>query len=614
MKTTIIFISTIVYIFYYSLNVTAQPSGGPYGPVTQNYVLPDVKGKIYYVSPDGTTKNDGLSVNEPTTVEWAFHKASTGDAIIVRGGTYRTGGILFNQGITIQPWQDEEPVFKGTKIADKWEKAGENHWVTTWNTLFPSKPAEWWVRERNEMYTPMHRFNNDMVFIDGEFLQSGGNIDEVDQHTFYIDYENKKIYIGVDPKDKLIEITAFEFGFRRITGLCNGKKTDRTGPVIKGITFTQYAYCALETEGKNPDCISAESEHGKDVTGTILENCEISYCSRVAAYLRGDNLQIKNCRISNTSTEGIFILSSSDVLLEKNIFTQNNIEHITGYFPAAVKIFNQCYRVTCRDNIVKDHPFSNGIWYDVGNVDGVFVNNWIENVGNNKPDIVLDKLWPSDNGFFFEISKGAICAGNVFVNCDHGVMALNSCNVKFYNNTFINSMFCIGRNERGDSTDHFGWHVTSGPPVDKREGYIVLNNLFTGDENFDRPLVFIWESKKVCDRFTQPQVTVMNNNVYVRKKVQCSYELILWSPYQNEGCLKGFDSNETLNKEFPAFSKNGVTYTGYNGPVFTDPDKNDLNLSAEFPGINAATDIPEEIVKYLNNKDKNAYIGAYQGQ
>src|SRR5690606_41186778 len=54
-----------------------------------------------------------------------------------------------------------------------------------------------------------------------------------------------------------------------------------------------------------------------------------------------------------------------------------------------------------RDNLVIDHPHSNGVWYDVGNVDGVFANNYVEG---------------TQIGFFFEISKGVVVAGNVFVN------------------------------------------------------------------------------------------------------------------------------------------------------------------------------------------------------
>ena len=130
------------------------------------------------------------------------------------------------------------------------------------------------------------------------------------------------------------------------------------------------------------------------------------------------------------------MIGSSDVLLERNIFRRNNVEQLTGYYPAAVKIFNQSHRVTCRDNLVIDHPHSNGIWYDVGNVDGVFVNNWVEGA--------LD-------GFFFEISKGAICAGNVFVGCDKGIRVLNSSNVRVYHNTLRRhrGLLRAQREERG---------------------------------------------------------------------------------------------------------------------------------------------------------------------
>ena len=78
---------------------------------------------------------------------------------------------------------------------------------------------------------------------------------------------------------------------------------------------------------------------GKEVVGTVLENVTISFCGRVAGYFRGDGLVIRNSLVSDTSTEGIYVIGSSDVLLERNIFRRNNIKQLTGYYPAAVKIF-----------------------------------------------------------------------------------------------------------------------------------------------------------------------------------------------------------------------------------------------------------------------------------
>ena len=276
------------------------------------------------------------------------------------------------------------------------------------------------------MRTPLHRFNNDMVFVDGRMLQSAGWEGEVDENSYYIDYDKGQVYIGVDPTARQVEITAFDSALVRTSLAVHGKTSDRKGPTIRGITFTQYAYRALEVEGKKqftaadeptdePVGLADPSTFGKEVVGTVLENVTITFCSRVAGYFRGDGLIIRNSLISDTSTEGIYVIGSSDVLLERNIIRRNNVEQLTGYYPAAVKIFNQTRRVTCRDNLVLDNPDSNGIWYDVGNRDAVFVNNWIEN---------------AQDGFFFEISRGAIVAGNVFVRCNKGVRVLNSADVR----------------------------------------------------------------------------------------------------------------------------------------------------------------------------------------
>jgi parallel beta-helix repeat protein len=602
----------VLFVFYLIIGLqstNAQPSGGPYGPVQQNYDLPKVSGKIYFASPDGKAEQSGETLSNPTTIEAAIEQVKTGDAIVLRGGTYRTGNLILNQGITIQPYANEEPILKGTYVASNWENLRNGLWTTSWSHLFPSKPDDWWRRNREGKKTPLYRFNNDMVFVNGKFLQAVGWEGEVDENTYYIDYDSKLVYIGVDPTDKLIEITAYDAALIRTTKNVHGKTSDKKGPIIRGITFTQYAFRAFEIEGYYPQGLSSETDHGKDVVGTTLENCTISYCSRVAGYFIGDKLTIKNCKVSDTSTEGIYIIASSDVLLEKNIFTRNNIERITGYYPAAVKIFNQSYRVTCNDNLVIDLPYSNGIWYDVGNVDGVFTNNWVEGVGNNTTSLSIEQPWPSDNGFFFEISKGAICVGNVFVNCDHGIWALNSSNVKIYNNTFVNSTACIARTARSAQGDHFGWHPSTGPDVDERYGHEFVNNLMTGDENFKRPLLYIWQPDSICNKVTGSQVSKLDFNVYVRGSNSLNMPLILWSPAKNNGCMATYDSPAELQKHYPEFSSHSKYLADYRGPLFKGFELGNYHLLSSFPESGVGTKLPSKISKLINQT--GAYIGAY---
>ncbi len=600
------------FLFCLCSTIVAQPSGGPYGPIRQTYKLPTDAGKIYYVAPNGSAEQTGESLSTPTTIEAAITRVRTADAIIMRSGTYRTGNLVLNQGITIQPYADEQPILKGTFIASDWKKQDNGLWVTKWSRLFPSKPQDWWRRHREGKKTPQHRFNNDMVFVDGRFLQSAGWEGELDENTFFIDYESGLVYLSIDPTGKLVEITAFDAAIIRTTKEVHGKKSDHKGYTIRSLTFTQYAYRALEIEGTEPEGLSDESKHGKEVVGTTLEHCTISFCSRVAGYLRGDRMTIRHCKVSDTSTEGIYVIASNDVLLEKNIFTRNNIENVTGYYPAAVKIFNQSYRVTCNDNLVIDLPNSNGIWYDVGNVDGVFTNNWIEGVGLIGKTINTDQLWPSDNGFFFEISKGAICAGNVFVNNDHGIMVLNASNVQIYQNTFINSMACIGRNSRSAQGDHFGWHPSTGPDVDERDEHVFVNNLLVGDKGFNRSLLFVWQLASLCGKLDKPQLKQLDYNVYVRGAEKTSYPLILWSPAANENCQTGFESLENLRKLYPEFSANSRYYSNYDGPLFKGIELGNFQLLSTFPAAKSGMQLPAQINKLLGSSKKDSrYVGAY---
>ena len=128
--------------------IIAQPSGGPYGPIPTNYEIPKVKGTVYYVSPNGDASKAGTSLSEPTSIESAIAKVVTGDAIILRGGVYRTGDLELNQQIVMQPYNEEVPVLKGTKLANDWELAvstsygGRDLWRVKWSTLFKSAPDD----------------------------------------------------------------------------------------------------------------------------------------------------------------------------------------------------------------------------------------------------------------------------------------------------------------------------------------------------------------------------------------------------------------------------------------------------------------------------------------
>jgi hypothetical protein len=591
------------------LPASAQPSGGPYGPLWQTYAVPDRAPHVYYVAPDGRAESPGTALAEPTTLEAAFERVVTGDAVVMRGGTYRTGGLRLNQGITLQPYADERPMIKGTRVASEWQLMRDKVWRTSWKTLFPAKPLGWWRREREGMRTPLHRFNNDMVFVDGQLLKSVGWEGELDPGSFYVDYDAGQVYIGVDPKDKLVEITAFDSAIVRVSREAHGKPSDRKGPTIKGITFTQYAYRAIDVEAKRPAALVSEEptddpigpqepgSYGREVVGTTLENVTISFCSRVGGYFRGDGLVLRNSLISDTSTEGFYVIGSSDVLLERNVFRRNNVEELTGYYPAAVKIFNQSRRVTVRDNLVIDNPNSNGVWFDVGNVDGVFVNNWVEN---------------AIDGFFFEISKGVVCAGNVFVGCNKGVRILNSRDARVYHNTFVDSAASFERNERSAVSDHFGWHPKTGPGVEEREGHVFAGNLLVASEGYRRPLLRFEQPQALCAQLQKPQAKQVDGNAYVRYGSGAA-PLAVVSPVTGQSCQVEVATLEELRQRQAGIEVGSAYLRDFAGALFRSPELRRLELVRALPGAAALDVLPADVRRLLGWPVKGPLApGAFQ--
>jgi len=589
------------------LAAMAQPSGGPYGPLPQSYAVPQA-GTVLYVAPDGIADAPGNSPDRPTTIEAAIARVVTGDTIVLRGGTYRTGGLQLNQGVTLQPYLDERPVLKGTRVATEWEALRDGVWRTRWDRLFPAQPLAWWRVEREGMRTPLHRFNNDMVFVDGRPLLSQGWAGGLGDDGYYVDYERGYVYIGVDPAAHEIEITAHDIALHRPSRAVHGKESDGKGPTIRGITFTQYAFRAIDIEGKKPSTgpneeptddpvgVSDPADHGKEVVGTTLEHVTISHTSRVAGYFRGDGLTIRNSLVSDTGTEGIYVIGSSDVLLERNIIRRNNIEQLTGYYPAAVKIFNQSYRVTVRDNLVIEHPHSNGVWYDVGNVDGVFANNYVEG---------------TQIGFFFEISKGVIVAGNVFVDNEQGIRILNSSGARVYHNTFVNSPAMFDRDGRSARDDHFGWHPQTGPDVDEREGHAFEGNLLAGGDGFARPLLHFDQPATLCGTLTRPMTTRVDGNVYVRGP--SSEPLVTWSPVRGKDCLARYDDLAAFQRG-TGMEAGGVALVPWQGTLFRSAELRHFELAQRPDAVQAAPLAEEarEVLGWTGDALPGAYPAAYR--
>jgi hypothetical protein len=173
-------------------------------------------------------------------------------------------------------------------------------------------------------------------------------------------------------------------------------------------------------------------------------------------------------------------------------------------------------------------------------------------------------------------------------------------------------MACIGRNARTAAGDHFGWHPSTGPDMDKRDGHMFINNVLVGKENVDRPLLFVWQPASLCAQLPNSQLNQLDYNVYVRSAEKTRSPLILWSPAQNAECQAAFRSLVDFRKVYPESSTNSYDYSDYDGPLFKSIDLRNYQIVQAFPGSKIGTQIPSEIAGLLglNRKDVR-YVGAY---
>ena len=293
----------------------AQPSGGPYGPIDQRYEIPKAA-HVYYVAPDGKPDSPGTSLDQPTTLAAAIERVVTGDAVILRGGVYRTGGLLLNQGITLQPYLGRTADPQG----HRGRRRSGRRCATTSGGLpgrSCSPPRPWAGGSATAKACGRRCTGSTTTWCSWMARCCGRRAGRarLDAHSYYIDYEGGMCTSASIPPTGWWRSPPSTARSSAPALTVHGKTSDRKGPVIRGITFTQYAYRALEVEGKKhftsadeptdePVGPSDPATFGKEVTGTVLENVTITYCSRVAGYFRGDGLIIRNSLVSDTSTEG----------------------------------------------------------------------------------------------------------------------------------------------------------------------------------------------------------------------------------------------------------------------------------------------------------------------
>jgi hypothetical protein len=243
--------------------------------------------------PEGKSTNTGLTASSPVTVARAVQlinglPSGRNAAIIFRGGEYRDVQFqIYFHALTLQAHPGETPVLNGTKVVTNWTSAGSGLYSTD-STAYERVQGSLEDITFNGGNRGNGQYNDlEQVFVDGRPLwqvalffthTSGGttsyyrssdnkllatktgtnplvyntevanaaseyarvtnlanNLALVNADTFYVDRVNHRLYMGVNPAGKKVELSNKEYGIK----LYNTQDPD---PItVKGLNFFGYA-------------------------------------------------------------------------------------------------------------------------------------------------------------------------------------------------------------------------------------------------------------------------------------------------------------------------------------------------------------------------------------
>ncbi len=546
-------------------------SGAPIGFQPRTYTIPE---DAYFVAPDGVLSNTGTRPDSPWPVDRALLVAPSGTTIVFRGGTYRVGEIRFNKNVTLQPYRDETPIFKGSQIVTDWTPDG-NTWRTPWVHHFDPDQDD---------FDNLRRDDVDMVWINNAMLTPVESRAAVVAGTFFMDEQNNLLYIGTDPAGKTVEVTRYAYSFERVWwsfGDGTGS-ADQSGVTVRGLTFTHYAVDGFWSR----------------VAETVLEhNRFINNSQRGLLTYRTDNI-IRNNEISYNRIKGANFPNSHRMLFENNIVRGNSFEALENSDNHIAVKFGSTDGAIIRNNLVEENG-GNGIWLDVGADDNTIVGNIVRNNSNA--------------GIHFEISDNAIIAGNLLVGNDIGVLVTTSAHGRIYNNTFVDNGEALHIREyyREDSD------ANQGPG--NAANTAVVNNIFSNATVSDWPWALVTVRSSLCG--TWNLVQALDHNAYYRTNPDQPRDVIRWDNEPGNGTAKTAceDQSQTLYPtlaDFQAaqnFEENGMELSGSVHPFFIDAADGHYQLKAASSAIEAGQPLPAEVAAALDwEAGVTVDLGAFQ--
>lgn len=401
-----------------------------------------------YVSPNGNDTADGSVSGPLRTVASAVRRAPAGGTVVLRAGVYREGGIRIDKRVTLQPAPHEQVWISGSDVISSWVRDGTGWRARDWTSPFCQDCYPAGAIDRAHPLAGLP----DQAFIEGAPLRRVGARDAVVRGTFFVDPATKALYLGDDPEQARVEVSA------RWLALQTGRGA--AGSVIRGLGFREFA------PHWNQDQLAAVVIDSPD--STVQDNTFTRSAGTSLGVFSGGVVVAGNSVVGNGGPGATFNRADS-IVVRGNTFHGNNTRHFIvancgGYCTMAGLKVTHSASVVIEGNRFTDND-GNGFWCDEGCTAGTVTGNTAS--GN------------TGNGLYWEVSSQAVISGNTVTGNGQGVKVSGSDHVTLTRNTFRDNIVQLGLYDdpRSPSTDAYSarlglaWNTT---------GTVITGNRFAG--------------------------------------------------------------------------------------------------------------------------------------
>jgi hypothetical protein len=523
---------------------------------TAEYPIPS---GALYVAPGGSDGNGGLIGAPKATIAGAATSAPSGTTIVLRAGTYRFETVLPQaKDLTIQNYPGEAVWLCGSDVVTGWiqdntgpggtDRWRRNNWITNFSRLdagdfadvsYPEAPwpEQVWIED-----APLEQVST-LADVGTTVTEPGA------PGTFWYDIPNRRMWIGSTPFNKTVEIAT------RQVAISTSKlpTTDPPKITIRGIGIKHFAPSQAQR--------GAIQLHGP---GSLVENCHVLYCSASGVFVN----QTSGCQIRLTTLEGCGhsgyrAFRAPLLLIEQcRIYKNNRKRFGTTGAPGGGKIDTDCVDPVIRNNYYEKN-WGHACWVDLYSHGAVIV-------GNEVYDHTLGA------GIHFEMSLGAIIAGNWVKGCVHGILVSSSGDADVWNNTLLDNTYPLNY-QLDDRADH--------------RRFTARNNVVSQRVNYSPQTVYTGRDFVGNGRdWIEQQWTVDNNAVWV--KFTQNYALL--SVPGNTSTT--FASQATLLAATDGIDENTVVTSGGTVDPYLNTDEKSPKPAIEGEGIIPPQDVIDALV------------------